>query len=152
VAATPVTTSAPTSQPATTAAKPITTTTALIADVKGDLPTVNAISATVKETNANKPTTFKLRLTKPASGPIEVKWRTVDGSAKAGSDFSAVNGTATFASGAQSANIGVTILGDKRPAKTEEFTIELVSASGAVVGRKATIRILDNDSVATKRR
>jgi hypothetical protein len=50
-----------------------------------------------------------------------------------------------FAPGTKRAPIKVTVVGDKGKVRPEAFTIEIVSATGAVVGSNATITVIDND-------
>ena len=42
---------------------------------------------------------FRVTLSKPSSSPASVNYATIDGSAKAPSDYTAVNGTLYFAAG-----------------------------------------------------
>jgi Calx-beta domain len=106
---------------------------------------VDATSAPVTETNGRKVETFYLTLTKTSTKKVSVRWKTVAGTALPPSDYLETKGTAVFAPGSKRAPIKVTIVGDKGKVGPETFTIELVSASGAVIGSNATITIIDND-------
>jgi Calx-beta domain len=106
---------------------------------------VNAISATVTETDSRKVETFYLTLTKASAKKVSVRWRTLAGTALPPSDYIETKGTAVFAPGTKRVPIKVTVVGDKGKVGLETFTIEIVSATGAVVGSNATITIIDND-------
>src|SRR5438034_861166 len=54
-----------------------------------------------------------------------VNYRTVDGSAKAGSDFQPVSGTLSFSPGETSKTIAVPIVGDTSSEPQESFSIQL---------------------------
>jgi Calx-beta domain len=106
---------------------------------------VDATSASVTETDGRKVETFYLTLTKASAKKVSVRWRTVAGTALPPSDYIETKGTAVFAPGTKRVPIKVAIVGDKGKVGPETFTIEIVSASGAVVGSNATITIIDND-------
>src|SRR5262249_820537 len=54
---------------------------------------------------------FTVTLSKAATGPVTVNYATADGSATAGSDYTARAGTLTFAAGETSKTISVTVAG-----------------------------------------
>jgi hypothetical protein len=96
---------------------------------------------------------FVLRLTtsdgKPSARAVTVHFSTADGTATAGSDYTAVSGTATFAAG--SANgatfpVSVTILGDTDVEAPETFSLVLSNPAGAVLGSTPveTMTIVDS--------
>lgn len=77
-----------------------------------------------------------------------VDFATVDGTAKAGSDYTTAAGTLTFEIGQTNQMIRVPIFNDALPEATERFTVKLSNPSssatlGAVV--TATVSITDND-------
>lgn len=92
-----------------------------------------------------------------SSGKVTVQYRTLDGAAGmptdqkayAGSDYSSMSGTVTFAPGETSKVLCVPILNDTRVEKNEFFTIELRNpAGGATLGSitKAVVTIVEDDS------
>ncbi|SEK39365.1 hypothetical protein SAMN05428989_0034 [Pseudoxanthomonas sp. GM95] len=94
------------------------------------------------------PLTFTITLTQPApAGGITVDWATADGTANAGSDYVAANGTATIAEGATSTTVTVTLIDDALTEADETFTVTLTNLVGeALLGSaKATGTIVNDD-------
>ena len=84
-----------------------------------------------------------------SDGAVSVDYATVDGTATAGSDFTAANGTVDFADGeAGTKMVPVTILDDGDSEAPESFTFVLSNATGgADLGdTTATVTILDDDT------
>ncbi|MBI5759256.1 MAG: right-handed parallel beta-helix repeat-containing protein [Planctomycetales bacterium] len=92
-----------------------------------------------------------------SAGTVTVQYRTLDGAtdmptdqkAYAGSDYSAKNGTLSFAPGETSKTINIPITNDTRVEKNEFFTLELRNpAGGATFGTvaKAVVTIVEDDS------
>lgn len=79
------------------------------------------------------------------SGAASVGVATVDGSAKAGEDYTPINTTVTFAPGETSKRVQIPVRADKRKEGDETFTVALASASGAALAapRTATVTIHD---------
>ena len=107
---------------------------------------------TVAEDAGNATFTVTLTSDDSVSEPITVKWRTVNGTAMAGSDYEGRDGTLTFAVGAIGAaltkQVTVVITNDERHENDETFTVELSDPSGAgarIGTRSATATISDND-------
>ena len=67
-------------------------------------------------------------------GPVEVDFATSDGTARAGTDYTATAGTLTFAPGQTLKTVSVPVLADRRTERNETFTLTLSNVSG---GRKA---------------
>ncbi|MEH1831408.1 MAG: PA14 domain-containing protein [Nostoc sp.] len=82
------------------------------------------------------------------SGTASVKYTTVDGTAKAGSDYQAASGTLTFAQGETSKTISISIKDDNIQEANEAFTLKFSDAVGVQLPTNpaATITIIDNDS------
>ena len=83
-----------------------------------------------------------------ASGPVNVCYSTLGGTAAAGSDFVAISGTLTFASGETARSLSIPLLNDNMPESDESFSVALFAPTGgAALGVPATgtITILDND-------
>ena len=84
--------------------------------------------ATVAEGNSGSRTvTITLTLNQPQGTPLTVNWRTVDGSASAGSDFAAASGTVTFAANTTTATITLTVYGDMLYESNEQFMVQLLA-------------------------
>lgn len=76
-------------------------------------------------------------------GAASVNFATVNGSAKAGTDFVAAAGTLGFANNAADGTVSVTVKGDPKAGKNRKFEIALSSpSSGGSVGAPVQITIL----------
>ena len=81
----------------------------------------------------------------PSSG-VSVRVRTTDGTADS-KDYTGVDQTVTFASGASSATVQIWIKNDQRREGTETFTVTLSAPVGATIATgTAVVTILDDDS------
>jgi len=69
------------------------------------------------------------------NGVVGVLYQTKDGSAKAGSDYTAVNGTVLFEPGVTKKTIPVSILSNAGTEGLETFTVELTAATGGEIVR-----------------
>lgn len=82
------------------------------------------------------------------SGVVSVDYATADGTATAGADYPAMNGTLTYADGVSgNQTISIPITDDNLAELSEAFTVTLSNASGATLGANssATVNII-NDS------
>lgn len=83
------------------------------------------------------------------AGSITVNYATADGTATAGSDYTAASGTLNFASGEASKTVTVPILDDSLYENNETFTLNLSSPSSGTIGAStATVTINDDDAEA----
>jgi len=88
-------------------------------------------------------------------GRGSVAYKTVEGSAKSGDDYIAVEGILEFAEGETQKSISVAIIDDDALESDEFFSVELSEAKAtessvmAVLGKKATaqVRIVDDDAI-----
>ena len=85
------------------------------------------------------------------TGVDSVDWSTLSGgSATVGSDFTASNGTVTFAAGETKKVVWVPLINDAAIEANETLTVGLSNASkGAIVTTTATATIVDDDSTAS---
>ena len=74
---------------------------------------------------------FPVTLSLPVAEPVTVAYATADGTAVAGSDYTAVSATMTFAAGQTSATLSVDTLDDTLPEVSETFTVTLSEISSA---------------------
>lgn len=113
------------------------------------LPTVSAVGTSVTEGDSGTTTAlFTLCLSEPATSPVTVTYQTRDGSATAGSDYQAVQGTMAFAPGQSEQTIAVPVLGDTAVEGEETFTLVLAGATNATIGQaEATATIRNDDQV-----
>jgi hypothetical protein len=79
-------------------------------------------------------------------GKVTVNYSTADGSATAGSDYTAVSGRLTFAKNEMSKTIAVPVRGDRLVEFDEYFSVNLSNASGAKIGDgTGVVTIIDNE-------
>ena len=82
-------------------------------------------------------------------GGMTAQYATTNGTASAGTDYTATSGTLTFAAGVTSVSFQVPITNDTRDEVTETVNLSLSNpAGGAVLGtrRTASLNIVDNDT------
>jgi hypothetical protein len=90
---------------------------------------------------------FIVELDRPASEPVSFRFHTRDGTARQGSDYRAVGGTAEIPAGADSVQIEVPVLGDTRMEEDETLEVYLENIQGAMPGSVvASGTILDDDA------
>jgi Calx-beta domain len=89
-----------------------------------------------------------LSLSAPAIGGETVRWATANGTATAGSDYVAASGTVTFAPGAASATISVTLIGDGSWEGDESFSVVLSAPTGLRLGATSALVSIMNDDAA----
>ncbi len=110
----------------------------------GALPTLSTADLTVTE---GETANIRLILTAPSAAPITVDYTTVDGTANAGADYTAAAGQAVVPAGASTVLIPVATTDDGDIESTEDFTVALSNAAGAILATpQSTVTIIDNDS------
>jgi VCBS repeat-containing protein len=88
---------------------------------------------------------FTVSLFAPATGPVSVNYSTTNGTAAAGSDFTAATGTLNFAIGETSKQVEITITGDLANEIDETLNLTLSNASGAAIGDATGVGTILND-------
>ncbi len=92
--------------------------------------------------------TFPVTLSRAAAGPVTVDYRTRDGSATAGEDYTATRGSLTFRAGETQQTIAVPLLDDLIDDDGETFTLTLTNAAGAAIDDgTATGTIRNSDAI-----
>ena len=90
---------------------------------------------------------FTVTLTPAPTAQVTVKYATVNGSALAGSDYSAKNGTLTFNAGQTTKNVWVGVKDDSQAESTENFTLRLSNPTNAAISKADGVTtITDDDS------
>src|SRR4030095_12823735 len=113
------------------------------------LPALSVADATVSEGNSGaKDLAFTVSLSAAAIGPITVAYATSNGTATAGSDYTAASGTLTFAAGETSKVVHVQVSGDTAAQPNEPLTLTLSSPTGATVADGTAIGTITNDDIA----
>ena len=123
-----------------------------ITDDEDPPPALSIGDASVDEGDSGSTTLdFTVTLDRTATDTVTVDWETSDGTATAGTDYTAGNGSLTFSSGDSSKTVSVTVAGDNVDEPNETFTVTLSNASsGATIGDgTATGTITDNDASPT---
>jgi glucose/arabinose dehydrogenase len=117
-------------------------------DYAGILPTLALESSTYQVDERTATVTVNVTR-KGGGGAASIDYRTVDASAKAGSDYTAVSGRLNFASGDTSKSIIIPILNDTIAEGNENFNLTIDNPIGNVTllaPRTATINILDDEA------
>ena len=113
-------------------------------------PSLAVADITVTEGNTGTTNaTFTVTLSPAASGTVTVNYATANGTATAGTDYTATSGTLTFTAGQTSKTVAVPVLGDTAIEANETFTFTLSSASGAAVSRATATATITNDDSPT---
>ena len=89
---------------------------------------LSVMDATAEE---GAPLEFRVTLSRATDRRVTVSYRTGDGTAKAGEDYTAANGTLSFAPGETVKTVSVDTLEDSHDDDGETFTLQLTSYSGA---------------------
>ena len=112
---------------------------------------VSVGDASVTEGNTTAVTArFRLRLSEASSDEVTVRYQTSDGSAVAGSDYTAKSGTTTFSPGVTTKTVGVKVRGDRTNEGNEHFFLNLSDPGGATLSNaRGTATIVDNDGART---
>lgn len=100
------------------------------------VPTLALASTTASVTEGNSGTsnmTFTVNLSAAQSSAVTVNYATANGTATAGSDYTATTGTLTFAANELSKTITVPVTGDTTFEPNETFTLTLSSPSAGIV-------------------
>ena len=110
------------------------------------VPTLSVANAQVVEGNSgttNLP--FTVTLSSAGATPVTVKYATSDGTATAGSDYTATSGTLTFAAGQISQTVNVPVLGDAAVEPDETLKLTLSAPSGATLANAQATGTIRND-------
>lgn len=124
---------------------------AQLAIVDNDLqPSVSIGDVTLAEGNAGTTNfTFTLTLSAPSGLPVTVNYQTADGSATAGSDYTAATAVATIGVGFTTTTIVVAVTGDPTFEGDETFFVDLTGATGATISDNQGLGTITNDDLAT---
>ena len=87
---------------------------------------------------------FAVTLSRAAAAPVAVAYATADGSATAGSDYTARKGQLTFDPGETAKTVSVAVLDDAHDEGAETLTLRLSAASGAVIADGVATGTIEN--------
>ena len=97
-------------------------------------------------TGANTEFRFTVSLSQVYGEPVTVSYRTVDGTATAGSDYEAIDsGTVVFAPGDLVKEIVVTVIGDAKVEPDETFFVQLTGATNCAIVDEFALGTIVND-------
>ena len=119
-----------------------TFTTSLATQIQGP-PGLSVADAEVQEA-ANATLAFAVTLSRAPSGTVTVDYATADGTATAGSDYTATSGTLTFAAGETEKAISVPVLDDGHDEGSENLTLTLSNPSGAYLADGSATGTINN--------
>ncbi|MEI6699483.1 MAG: Calx-beta domain-containing protein [Mycobacteriaceae bacterium] len=91
---------------------------------------------------------FTVSLSKASTTPVTIGYATTNGTATAGTDYTATTGTLTFAPGVTSQQINVPILADTAVESSETFTVTLSNPTGATIAGATATGTITNTPVA----
>jgi len=114
-------------------------------------PALSIGDATVSEGNAGTTNAvFTVTLAPASAKPVTVGYSTANGTATAGSDYTATSGTLTFAPGTTTATISVPVLGDTADEPDEVFRVNLAAtATNAVVADGQGLGTITDDDAGS---
>jgi hypothetical protein len=128
---------------------------ATIADSRGvitiaendPLPDVTIDDISVTEGNSGtKTANFTISLSRASSRQVRVNYATADGTATAGTDYTARSGNVTFAAGVTTMTLAITVRGDTTLEPDETVLLNLSAPVNAVIARATgTLTILNDD-------
>ena len=104
------------------------------ADTKGPDPVVSIADTRIPESDVGATEAeFSVVLTPASEQIVTVDYATEDGTAEAGKDYAATNGTLTFSAGERTKTIIVAIIDDALVEPDETFTVTLSNPSNAAL-------------------
>jgi dipeptidyl aminopeptidase/acylaminoacyl peptidase len=116
--------------------------------------TPNAPSVSISDAEATEgatgasSATFTVTLSRASDAPVTVTYRSYDGSAVAGTDFTEIPGTTlTFAPGDVSKTIVVPVIDDAINEANETFTVRLSAVGASVADQEGVATIIDGDAL-----
>jgi chitinase len=111
------------------------------------LPSVRINNVQATEGNSGtKNFTFHVSLSAVSGRAVRVNWNTVDGTARAGTDYVAAHGTLVIPAGATGGNVVVRVIGDRIHEPNETFKVVLSTPTAATIaGPTGQGTILNDD-------
>ena len=113
-------------------------------------PSLTVAGASLAEGNTGMQSlSFTVTLANRTPLRVSVAYATADGTAKAGSDYTATSGRLVFAPGETSKTVAVPILGDTVFESDETFSLTLSNPANATLGTATATGAITNDDAAT---
>jgi hypothetical protein len=108
-------------------------------------PHLTITDAVTTETDLWSEAEFILRLSEAARGVVSVSYRTVEGSARAATDYEHTTGVVSFPIGQTEARVRVRIAGDRDIEGRESFSLVLSEPDGLIIDDATATCTIDND-------
>ena len=109
-------------------------------------PSITVGNVSLNEGNSGTSTArFTVTLSAAAGSPVTVSYATANGTATAGTDYTAKSGTLTFAAGETTKTIDVLVTGDTQVEADETFQLRLTAATGATIATPQATGTIRND-------
>lgn len=117
-------------------------------------PTQISITKNIKVTEGNAgniPATFRLALNNTSALPVKVKYKTVNGTAIAGTDYIADSGVVTIKAGKTMAKITIDVIGNSMQEPNKKFYLQIGEPVNAELGAltTASCTIKNDDALRT---
>ena len=108
--------------------------------------TIAGFASPQEGTGTTNNASFEVRLSNPSHQTITVAFATADGTAIAGTDYTATSGTITFNPGETTKSVSVALIGDSTDEVNETFVVNLSNATNATItGAQGIATIFDDD-------
>jgi hypothetical protein len=108
-------------------------------------PVVGFAAAASNGPESDTSVAIQVKLSTSAVGPVTVKYKVSAGTAKSPGDFTAASGTLTIPAMAPTRNITVSVVDDAFREPKETVVLEILSATGASVGKATHVYTIEND-------
>jgi GH18 family chitinase len=113
-------------------------------------PTVSISNASISEGNSGtSQLRFTVALSKASPDTVTVGYNTANGTATAGTDYTATAGTLTFTPGVTSQQLSVAVTGDTTVEPTETLSVTLTNPTGATLATGTATGTITNDDITT---
>ncbi|MEZ4511922.1 MAG: Calx-beta domain-containing protein [Chloroflexota bacterium] len=119
--------------------------TAVLTILDNDQPTVQLSSSTTSVDETAGTTSFNVTLSHTTYQPVTVDLASADGTASAGSDYTAISQTVTIPAGQTSYLVTVTVADDSWYEGAETAVFTLTNPTGATLGTPASLTLTIND-------
>jgi len=130
-------------------AKSINNTAPIIANFRGTVTLVSLASSSRTATEDDGSLDFTVTRSGGTNSTVTVQYATANGTATAGSDFTAISGTLTFNPGETTQTLSVSLLDNTSHENTETFQLRLSSPVGAALGTATTTITIQDDDRST---
>jgi hypothetical protein len=112
------------------------------------LPALSINDVTVTEGNTGTVNaTFTVALSAASASTVSVSYATANGTAAAGTDYTAASGTLSFTAGALTRQVTVAVTGDTSVEASETFFVNLSNATGATIADAQGLGAVVNDDL-----